>query len=173
MDNLDFPEGIPVTKAESLNLNIGQKQQSIADVYLNPQSDHNVNVNGPFEQTLFLGCSIVNFNVNLGWGGENSTLTVTLVEDDAYHWNDPLSQYNTQIMRNTLTTPASFDGYATNPGVGDTRPGLNTIQGNTNQSLNTNEFPGKVGPTGYDLYSFGPHNVSGHTQRSGHKKRLV
>ena len=67
MDNLDFPEGMPVTKAESLNLNIGQKQQSIADVYLNPQSDHNVNVNGPFEQTLFLGCSIVNFNVNLGW----------------------------------------------------------------------------------------------------------
>ena len=156
MDNLDFPEGMPVTKAESLNLNIGQKQQSIADVYLNPQSDHNVNVNGPFEQTLFLGCSIVNFNVNLGWGGENSTLTVTLVEDDAYHWNDPLSQYNTQIMRDTLTRPASFDGHATNPGVGDTRPGLNTIQGNTNQSLNTNEFPGKVGPTGYDLSSFGP-----------------
>lgn len=156
MDNLDFPEGVPVTKAESVNLNIGSKQQSIADVYLNPASDHNVNVNGPFEQTLFLGCSIVNFNVNLGWGGENSTLTVTLVEDDAYHWNDPLSQYNTQIMRNTLTTRASFDGYDTNPGVGDTRPGLNTIQGNTAQSLNTNEFPGKVGPTGYDLYGSGP-----------------
>lgn len=37
---------------------------------------------GPFPQTLFMGCSVVDFNVNLGWGSnDGSTLTVTLVRD--------------------------------------------------------------------------------------------
>ena len=39
-------------------------------------------VSGPFPQTLFLGCSVVDFNISLGWGStEGSTLTVTLVRD--------------------------------------------------------------------------------------------
>jgi len=39
-------------------------------------------VSGPFPQTLFLGCSVVDFNLSLGWGsGDGSTLTVTLVRD--------------------------------------------------------------------------------------------
>jgi hypothetical protein len=39
-------------------------------------------VSGPFPQTLFLGCSVVDFSLNLGWGsGEGSTLTVTLIRD--------------------------------------------------------------------------------------------
>ena len=28
--------------------------------------------NGPFNQTLFLGCSVTSFSTNLGWGGESS-----------------------------------------------------------------------------------------------------
>lgn len=40
---------------------------------------------GPFPQTLFLGCSIVDFNSNLGWGADSSTLTVNLVEDPSAH----------------------------------------------------------------------------------------
>jgi hypothetical protein len=40
---------------------------------------------GPYNQTLFLGCSIVDFNCNLGWGGDSSTLAVTLVQDLAVH----------------------------------------------------------------------------------------
>ena len=32
-------------------------------------------------QTLFLGASVADFNVNMGWGGQSSQLTVTLVED--------------------------------------------------------------------------------------------
>lgn len=40
-------------------------------------------VSGPFPQTLFLGCSVVDFSTNLGWGStsEGSTLTVTLIRD--------------------------------------------------------------------------------------------
>ena len=148
-NDLRWPEGNPVTNAESTVLR-SNKQQTLADVYLNPFA-HNVNVNGPFEQTLFLGCSVVNFNTNLGWGAENSTLTVTLVEDDSYHWNDPLAQYNTNRMRSYVTTPASYGGYQINPGGSDGRPGLNTVGPNTPVSLNPNSYPGTVGPTGYDL----------------------
>lgn len=41
---------------------------------------------GPYNQTLFLGCSVVNFNINLGWGAEATTLSISLVEDDSPHW---------------------------------------------------------------------------------------
>ena len=39
---------------------------------------------GPFNQTLFLGCSITDFNMTIGWGAEASTLSVSLVEDRSY-----------------------------------------------------------------------------------------
>ena len=35
-----------------------------------------------FQQTTFLGASVANFNGNLGWGADPSTVTITLVEDD-------------------------------------------------------------------------------------------
>jgi len=44
---------------------------------------------GPYNQTLFLGCSVTNFNCNLGWGAEQSTLTVSLVEDNCFHPDHP------------------------------------------------------------------------------------
>lgn len=34
-------------------------------------------------QTLFLGCSITKFNINLGWGEDNSQANITLVYDDS------------------------------------------------------------------------------------------
>jgi hypothetical protein len=40
---------------------------------------------GPYNQTLFLGCSVTNFNCNLGWGADQSTLNVSLSEDYCYH----------------------------------------------------------------------------------------
>ena len=40
---------------------------------------------GPYNQTLFLGCSVVNFNCNLGWGGDQSSLNITLAHDPCYH----------------------------------------------------------------------------------------
>ena len=40
------------------------------------------NIFGPYPQTMFLGCSVVSFNVSLGWGNQPSSLSVTLVEDD-------------------------------------------------------------------------------------------
>lgn len=45
---------------------------------------------GPYNQTLFLGCSVIDFNSNLGWGADSSTLTVSLVEDKAIHPNSNL-----------------------------------------------------------------------------------
>lgn len=34
-----------------------------------------------YGQTLFLGATVLSFNVNVGWGGQSSTLTVELMED--------------------------------------------------------------------------------------------
>jgi len=44
------------------------------------------NIFGPYPQTMFLGCSVVSFNVSLGWGNQPSSLSVTLVEDTAPHY---------------------------------------------------------------------------------------
>jgi hypothetical protein len=35
----------------------------------------------PIAQTLFLGASVSSFNANMGWGGQPSTVSITLVED--------------------------------------------------------------------------------------------
>jgi hypothetical protein len=44
------------------------------------------NIFGPYPQTMFLGCSVVSFNVSLGWGNQPSSLSVTLVEDTGPHY---------------------------------------------------------------------------------------
>lgn len=36
---------------------------------------------GSYEQTLFLGCSILSYTVSAGWGDQNSELTVEIVQD--------------------------------------------------------------------------------------------
>lgn len=57
---------------------------------------------GPYNQTLFLGCSVTNFNCNLGWGADQSTLTVSLVEDGCFHPQS--NEYGpTDTQLNTLT----------------------------------------------------------------------
>lgn len=37
---------------------------------------------GGFDQTLFLGCSIVSFSASVGWGEQSTELTVELVQDE-------------------------------------------------------------------------------------------
>ena len=51
---------------------------------------------GPFPQTLFLGCSITDFNSNLGWGADSSTLTVSLAEDFSAH--PELTKFKTEFF---------------------------------------------------------------------------
>ena len=36
---------------------------------------------GPYEQTLFLGCSVLGFTATAGWGGQTSEVSVELIED--------------------------------------------------------------------------------------------
>ena len=40
-------------------------------------------------QTLFLGASVSNFSINMGWGGQASQLTVNLIEDQGCSAHDP------------------------------------------------------------------------------------
>jgi hypothetical protein len=68
---------------------------------------------GPYNQTLFLGCSVTNINMSLGWGAEASTLTVSLVEDKAYHPQSNVYDYTDNYLA-TKTNPANVknpDGY--------------------------------------------------------------
>ena len=39
---------------------------------------------GPFSQTLFLGCSVRNFGMNLAWGADSSSCNVGLIQDTSY-----------------------------------------------------------------------------------------
>lgn len=68
-------------------------------------------------QTLFLGASIANISSNMGWGGQPSQLTVTLIEDKAYCFknntiasqfkklNYPDNHYQTCVGDNCYVTP--------------------------------------------------------------------
>src|SRR5208283_3205138 len=40
-----------------------------------------INLVGPFQQTMFLGCSVVSFSASVGWSTQASELTVQLVQD--------------------------------------------------------------------------------------------
>lgn len=61
---------------------------------------------GPYNQTLFLGCSVTNINMSLGWGAEASTLTVSLIEDKAYHPESSVYDYVDNYLA-TKTNPAN------------------------------------------------------------------
>lgn len=101
-DNLDVP---PVTRWEGTRIvGPGKLTTALNGIYKD-QAIYQSGVHGPFNQTLFLGCSVVSFNVNLGWGAENSTLSVSLVNDDAPHW---LGMTTTSTLSNfDLTTYAA------------------------------------------------------------------
>ena len=54
----------------------------------------NIDANGkvsedvkPYAQTQYLGCSFVNFTMNLGWGASSSSCNVSLAADYSSHWN--------------------------------------------------------------------------------------
>ena len=57
---------------------------------------------GNFDQTLFLGCSVVSFSADMGWNEQSSQVTVELVEDDCppptaspkKYWDTTLTQRN-------------------------------------------------------------------------------
>jgi hypothetical protein len=69
---------------------------------------------GPYNQTLFLGCSVTNINMSLGWGAEASSLTVSLVEDKAFHPQSNVYDYAdnylaTKTNRANVKNPDGYD----------------------------------------------------------------
>jgi hypothetical protein len=66
---------------------------------------------GPFSQTTFLGASIQNFSVNMGFGNSSSSLTVNLIEDKCvghervyYQGHDALNLSNRSTLKEAKTT---------------------------------------------------------------------
>lgn len=81
-------------------------------------------VGGPFEQVLYLGCSVKNFKINMGWGGETSSCTVDLVRDTSAFpsatntntSNSTLSNYqenNSTVFTDTHLDPPQIDAKKT------------------------------------------------------------
>ncbi len=66
--------------------------------------NHPTEVVGPFPQTLFMGCSIQKFNLNLGWGREPSTCTINLVVDPTAHPNDSSYNNKTSFIETKLSS---------------------------------------------------------------------
>lgn len=61
------------------------------------------NIFGPYQQTLFLGLSVRDFSCQNGWNDQNSTLTVTLVQDNC---TGPREYFDTDFN----WTSDTFDG---------------------------------------------------------------
>lgn len=59
-------------------------------------------VAGPFPQTLFMGCSVKSFNLNLGWSAEPSSCTVKLAVDPAHHYKHAMYQGFNQHLEQKL-----------------------------------------------------------------------
>ena len=64
---------------------------------------------GPHSQTMFLGASVLNFNINLGWGGETSSCSVSLAKDLSAHPNSNAFQDFDNYLRNKDATIVEQD----------------------------------------------------------------
>jgi hypothetical protein len=62
-------------------------------------------LSGPFNQTLFLGCTVINMDMNLGWGAETSSCRLTLVKDLYEHHNSPSMLAYKNLINNRFQNP--------------------------------------------------------------------
>lgn len=79
-------------------------------------------IQGPYNQTLFLGCSVSDFSMNLGWGADASTCTIKLVRDISKHPSHPTpggyQTFDTNLAVLTSNNTANstvFDPQITSP----------------------------------------------------------
>ena len=102
------------------------------------------NIVGPFSQTLFLGCSVVDFTSNLGWGADSSTLNVTLVEDSSSHPEGSRLQTNfyNKLKELSKTNDQLFEGDSLKPTNNSDRSTFSKIGKLQNQKFET-EDPNK------------------------------
>jgi hypothetical protein len=84
---------------------------------------------GPFHQTLFLGCSILDFNANLGWGADSSTLSVTLAEDTSSHPQGARlqQQFYNQLQQLSTTNDNLFNSNLFGSGIETNRGAYSEI----------------------------------------------
>ena len=98
---------------------------------------------GGYEQTLFLGCSVLSYTAQAGWGDQISELTVEIVEDPCSAEKIHYSNY----ARETFTGP---DPGFTEPNIGG--PAFFKVADFEFAGL-IQSYDQKEGPDGYPLYS--------------------
>lgn len=132
-------------------------------------------VTGPFPQTLFMGCSIKDFTLNLGWGSEPSTCTVKLIEDPTSHpsdtsYNSLKSEFSNRLNQSTINSTSSTLNISNN--TIDTQKNLhkNIYQKlqDTEDARVTNDINGITDPnrkdTGKKIWKFGSTTAIDHTR---------
>ena len=79
------------------------------------------NLYGPYEQTLFLGCSVLGFTASAGWGGQASEVTIELVQDPCAakegHFKRVWTSGGGTILASPLQHTGPDPGF-TNPNIG-------------------------------------------------------
>jgi len=98
---------------------------------------------GPYNQTLFLGCSLTSFNMNLGWGADASSITINLVSDPAYHpastkygpLNTLVANTNSNTNRGSTALRRNTDG-----SFSDADPGRNLFKTISPQIADQNQY---------------------------------
>ncbi len=138
---------------------------------------HPTEVVGPFPQTLYLGCSIQKFSLNLGWGAEPSTCSVTLVIDPTAHpsdesYNAKTSKIGTVLSKgtNNMTSTAFTGGDPTQPDA-DAPLHKNIIKkiSDEEQTRVRKDIGGESNPNRQDngkkIWLFGNDNAYNHTRR--------
>ena len=78
------------------------------------------NLYGPYEQTLFLGCSVLGFTASAGWGGQASEVSIELVEDPC----SPEPGYFKRVWTSGGGTILSSPLQHTGPDPGFTNPNI-------------------------------------------------
>ena len=78
-------------------------------------------VYGTYEQTLFLGCSVMSFSTTAGWNGQASEVTVELARDPCKPPADKPKKYWTyNLASGSLISELGLNWYDADPGF--TRP---------------------------------------------------
>ena len=92
---------------------------------------------GPYNQTLFLGCSISNYNCNLGWGADQSTLSVNLVKDSCSHPQSTMHDAGIDIPIDTILSQSNNIPSRALHGIGNSPPIFDPL-GDQSKSLYRN-----------------------------------
>lgn len=100
-------------------------------------------VGGPFKQVIYLGCSVKDFKINMGWGGESSSCTVSLVQDTMPFYEEPAYGSPTPNKYQSANA-ATFKTAHLNPPQNNSSDELNSDIKGSPKIVKKSDYTGKI-----------------------------